>query len=100
MHSKIWKPLAYFLKTTSSIYSGGGNGNLLQYSCLENAIDGEPGRLQSMGSPRVGHNLATTHTVVCYIHVILFISSVSLSCTSRFNLSFHPYKLCCYNFSL
>ena len=24
-----------------------GNGTLLQYSCLENPMDGEPGRLQS-----------------------------------------------------
>ena len=28
----------------------------LQYSCLENPMDGEPGGLQSMGSLRVGHN--------------------------------------------
>ena len=27
----------------------------LQYSCLQNPMDGEPGRLQSMGSIRVGH---------------------------------------------
>ena len=31
---------------------GGGRGNTLQYSCLENP----PGRLQSMGSQRVGHD--------------------------------------------
>ena len=30
---------------------GGGHGNPLQYSCLEN-----PGELQSMGSHKVGHN--------------------------------------------
>ena len=35
---------------------GEGNGNPLQYSCLENPIDGEPGGLQSTGSQRVGHN--------------------------------------------
>ena len=29
---------------------GERNGNPLQYSCLENSMDGEPGRLQSMGS--------------------------------------------------
>ena len=34
---------------------GGGNGNPLQYSCLENFMDREPGRLQSMGSQVVGH---------------------------------------------
>ena len=30
--------------------SGEGNGNPLQYSCLENTMDREPGWLQSMGS--------------------------------------------------
>ena len=32
---------------------GGGNGNPLQYSCLENPRDREPGELQSLGSQRV-----------------------------------------------
>ena len=31
-------------------------GNPLQYSCLENPVDREPGRLQSMGLQRVGHD--------------------------------------------
>ena len=35
---------------------GGGNGNPLQYSCLENLMDGEPDRLQSIGLQRVRHN--------------------------------------------
>ena len=35
---------------------GEGNGNPLQYSCLENPMDEEHGGLQSMGSQRVGHN--------------------------------------------
>ena len=33
---------------------GGGHGNPLQYSCLENPID--RGGLQSMELQRVGHN--------------------------------------------
>ena len=33
---------------------GEGNGTPLQYSCLENPWMEEPGRLQSMGSQRVG----------------------------------------------
>ena len=33
---------------------GGGHGNSLQYSCLENPMEEEPGRLQFMGSQRVG----------------------------------------------
>ena len=35
---------------------GGGNGNPLQYSCLENPKSREPGGLQSMGSQRAGHD--------------------------------------------
>ena len=36
--------------------SGAGDGNPLQYSCSENPMDGECGRLQSMGLQRVGHD--------------------------------------------
>ena len=32
---------------------GGGNGNLLQYSCLGNSMASEAGSLHSMGSRRV-----------------------------------------------
>ena len=35
---------------------GGGHGNPLQYPCLENPMDKEPGGLQSMGSQRVRHD--------------------------------------------
>ena len=38
-----------------------GDGYLLQYSCLENPMDKEPGGLQCMGSQRVGQDWAT-HT--------------------------------------
>ena len=42
-------------------YTGEGNGNLLQYCIFAWEISWieEPGRLQSMGSQRVGYNLAT-----------------------------------------
>ena len=36
--------------------SGEGNGNPLQYSCLEIPWTEKRGRLQSMGSQRVGHD--------------------------------------------
>ena len=39
---------------------GEGNGNPLQYSCLENPIPVSSGRLQSIGSQRVRHNWATS----------------------------------------
>ena len=32
------------------------NGNPLQYCCLGNPMEEEPGGLQSMGSHRVGHD--------------------------------------------
>jgi len=35
---------------------GVGNGNPLQYSCLENSMNREPGRLKPVGSQRVGHD--------------------------------------------
>ena len=35
---------------------GGGYGNQLQCSCLENPKDKEPGGLQSIGSHRVRHD--------------------------------------------
>ena len=39
--------------------SGEENGTPFQYSCPENPTTEEPGRLQSMGPQRVGHDLAT-----------------------------------------
>ena len=41
----------------SGKFPGEGNGNPLQYSCLENPMDGGAWcRLLSMGSQRVGHD--------------------------------------------
>ena len=36
---------------------GGGNGNPLQYACLENSMTEDPGGLQSMVLQRVTHAL-------------------------------------------
>ena len=38
---------------------GGGHGNPLQHSCLENPMDRGAGRLWPMGWQRVGHNRST-----------------------------------------
>ena len=71
---------------------GEGNGNPLQYSCLENPMDRVPSGLQSIGSQRVGHNKScsmsgsnldsilksrdiTLLTKVCLIRVMVFSSS-------------------------
>ena len=53
------------MKTEKTIieFGLGMAGYALQYSCLENSIEGEACGLQSMGSQRVGHNRVTnTHT--------------------------------------
>ena len=51
---------------------GEGNGNPLQYSCLENPMDEEAGRLQSMGSQRVRHDWATSLTHSLHFSYFLF----------------------------
>ena len=50
---------------------GEGNGNPLQYSCLENLIDKEPGKLQ--GSERIRHGLVTEHasTHNCNLDIVV-----------------------------
>ena len=45
----------------SGRFPTGGTGNPLQYSCLGNPMDRGAGRLQSMGSQRVRHDLVTEH---------------------------------------
>ena len=45
-----------FFKKGQQPYTGEGNGNPLQYSCLENPMDRGAWRLQYMGSQRVRHN--------------------------------------------
>ena len=55
------KASAYSVGDLSSIPGSGrspgeGNGNTLQYSCLENHMDGGAWGLQSIGLQRVGHD--------------------------------------------
>ena len=59
-----------------SFSPGEGNGNPLQYSCLENPWTEEPGRRQSIGLQRVRHNwsnLAHTHLLI-YLPILLLLS--------------------------
>ena len=44
---------------------GAANGNTLQYLAWRIPWTEEPGRLQSMGSQRVGHNWETQHSTAC-----------------------------------
>ena len=52
----------------STLCHGEGNGTPLQYSCLENPWTEEPGRLQSMGLLRVGHDWATSLWLFTFMH--------------------------------
>ena len=47
---------------------GEGNGTPLQYSCLENPWMEKPGRLQSMGSLRVGHDWVNSLSLFTFMH--------------------------------
>ena len=58
---------AAFFSLATSI-CGEGNGTPLQYSCLENPWTEEPGRLQTTGSQRVGHDWATSLSLFPFMH--------------------------------
>ena len=51
-------PLGGFLKITIDSWVAEGNGNPLQYSCLENPVDRGAWGLLSIGSHRVRHDLS------------------------------------------
>ena len=72
---RVWDP---GLIPGSGRPPGEGNGNPLQYSCLENPTDGEPGRLQSVGSQRVRRNWWLHFTYVCVNRQCLFFSFLLL----------------------
>ena len=59
---------------------GGGHGNTLQYSCLENLMDRGAWRVTVHGVARVRHDLATKPPHVCVCVCV---------CVSDFFLSIH-----------
>ena len=72
-----------------SLYIGEGNGNPLQYSCLENSMD--RGAWQGMvhGLQRAGHDWTTnthTHTHTQFLLIYLFLAVLSLHCCIDFSL--------------
>ena len=54
------------------MYIGEGNGNPLQYSCLENPIDRGAWQAIVHGVARVGHDLATKPPQI-YIYIYVYI---------------------------
>ena len=57
-----------YLSTPNLHVFGEGNGNPLQYSSLKIPWTEEPGRLQSMGLVRVGHDSATSFLLFTFMH--------------------------------
>ena len=67
-HVYIYTAIILYLLGFPAGSGGEGNGTPLQYSCLENPWTEEPGRLQSMGSLRVGNDWATSLSLFTFMH--------------------------------
>ena len=55
---------------------GGGHGNPLQYSCLENSMDEETGRLHRVTKSQTQLKRLHMHTCIQYIHDMLLPSDI------------------------
>ena len=62
-----WHKFVYLIYN-QSFHFGEGNGTPLQCSCWKILWMEEPGRLQSMGSLRVGHDWATSLSLFIFMH--------------------------------
>ena len=75
---------------------GGGNGNPLQYSCLEYPMKRGGWRATVHGSQRVGHNLVSEQTCI-HSHIlrdiILFFPRFSWQFFHIFSLQYEFYKI-------
>ena len=60
--------ILFFNRHVIGQWIGEGNGTLLQYSCLENPMDGGAWKAASMGSLRVGHDWATSLSLFTVMH--------------------------------
>ena len=60
--SEVHVPPLFLRWQLSPLFLGEGNGNPLQYSCLENPMDGEAWWATVHGSQRVGHDFTFTFT--------------------------------------
>ena len=67
-YSIIWSQIRCGIWSMLYISIREGTGTPLQYSCLKIPWTEEPGRLQSMGSLRVGHNWVTSLSLFIFMH--------------------------------
>ena len=57
---------------------GGGHGNPLQHSYLENSMTERPGRLQSTGSQTVRHDWIDWVYIYIYIYIHIYITCINI----------------------
>ena len=78
------------LQSESRRSPGEGNGNPLQYSCLENSMDSGLARLQSMGSQRVRHHCETNFPFLPFLvfYILSYLLSKRMDCLSRCLVSY------------
>ena len=76
----------------SARFLGGGNGNPFHYSYLENSTDRGAWLVQSMGSQRVRHDLATEHARVVIVKIKL--NNILLKLLSRMLCHYLYLALC------
>ena len=74
------------------ISRGGGHGNPLQYSCLENPMNRGAWRATVHGSQRVGHNWASMHSTAAYIP-LYNIQQFLFLFTYHGHLGYHPFGI-------
>ena len=74
------------------ISRGGGHGNPLQYSCLENPMNRGAWRATVHGSQRVGHNWASMHSTAAYIPLYNIPQFLFLF-TYHGHLGYHPFGI-------
>ena len=73
-------------------FPGEGNGNLLQFSCLENSMDRETWWLQAMGLQRVNYNWVWAHT---HTHILSSVFTEPVVLIRKWE-SKSVYKFCVY----
>ena len=88
LHSSVSKQSACSAGDPGSILRlgrspGEGNGNPLQYSCLENPMDRGAWQAAVHGVTRVGHDLVTKPPPPCILMTVLGYSVVSYSATCQ-----------------
>ena len=90
-YSHLFQNFPQFIVThTVLVYIGEGNGNPLQYSCLENSWIEEPGGLLSMGLHIVRHDWSDFTYIYFYFTILYWFCHTSTWICHRYTRVPHP----------